>query len=249
MFLQGCQNCILHVHKYEKSFLNFFLNISGILSQLLLKNYSVSLAELHSTCPEEQFKKSFSGKNFEKFFGMLAISFRSYCRISLAEFCKLYSAVYLSRVKLWRIFSQKTLFIFFWNSSEPSCCLKEKSSKIVYIAIQLSRGTSWRYFQKRLIGKNFPLWTKLSQTFDWKRSWRLPRLHSTYIVIFLWNSFSEASWKKDGKTLKFCRKFQQVSEDCSLHIQRNRIRNFFDKVLGNFENFLPTSDKKFSVGL
>ena len=146
-------------------------------------------------------------------------------------------------------FSKNFVCIFFGNSSEPSCFLNEKSSKIVYIAIQLSRGTSWRYFQKRLISKSFPLWRKFSQTFDWKRSWRLPRLHSTYLVIFLWNSFSEPSWKIDGKTLNFCRKFQQVSEDCNLQIQRNKIRNFFDKVLGNFENFLPTSDKKFSLGL
>ena len=97
----------------KKNILNFFLDLSGILSQLLLKNYSVSLAELHCTCPEEQFEKSFFGKNFEKFFGILAISLRSYGRISLAEFSKLHSAVYLSRVKLWRIFSQKTSFIFF----------------------------------------------------------------------------------------------------------------------------------------
>ena len=48
----------------KKNFLNFFLDPPGILSQLLLKKCSVSLAELLSTCPEEQFEKSFLIKNF-----------------------------------------------------------------------------------------------------------------------------------------------------------------------------------------
>ena len=99
--------------KRKKNIFEFFLDLPGILSQLLLKICSVSLAELHSTCPEEQFEKSFFGKNFEKFFGILALSFRSYSRTSLAEFSKLHSAVYLSRVKLWRCFSQKTSFVSF----------------------------------------------------------------------------------------------------------------------------------------
>ena len=207
------------------------------------------MAELHSTCPEEQFEKCFFGKNFEKFFGILAINFRIYCRISLAEFSKLQSAVYLSAVKLWRIFLKKLRLSFFGTRANLHVVWKKiyQDSVNSNPAVQRNLLT---IFSKKYNQQKFP---PMNETFSnvWLETFvkvaQITVYPSSHLFVKLFFRTFLENRRKNSELLS--ENFPQESEDCNLQIQRNKSRNFFNKVLGHFENFLPMSDKKFSLGL